>query len=147
LLDEFRINQLGKYRIINQGLNDLHKRAGELIAMARAALAQKQYDKLDAYSRAAWGYEARAYPDVQTTARDVVKGLMFYLALLLPFSFFFERLVIAAPQLRHQIVGFFLIFTGVFILFRFIHPAFDITTSPLVVLLAFVMLALSVLVI
>ena len=58
-----------------------------------------------------------------------------------------ERLVIAAPQLRHQIVGFFGIFIGVFLLFRLIHPAFDITTSPLVVLLAFVMLALSVLVI
>jgi hypothetical protein len=147
VLDEFRINQLEKYRIINQGLNDLHRRAGELIATARQALDGKQYDKVDSYSRAAWGYEARAYPDVQKTARDVVKGLMFYLALLLPFAFFMERLVIAAPQLRHQIVGFFGIFTGVFIIFRFIHPAFDITTSPLVVLLAFVMLALSVLVI
>ena len=34
-----------------------------------------------------------------------------------------------------------------FILFRLIHPAFDITASPLVVLLAFIMLALSVFVI
>ena len=57
------------------------------------------------------------------------------------------RLVIASPQLRHQIVWFFVIFTAVFLIFRLIHPAFDITTSPLVVLLAFVMLALSVLVI
>ncbi len=147
VLNEFRIKQLEKYRIINQGLNDLHKRAGELIATAQKAFEHQQYDQADSYSRAAWGYEARAYPDVQKTARDVVKGLMFYLALLLPFAYFMERLVIAAPQLRHQIVGFFGIFTGVFLLFRFIHPAFDITTSPLVVLLAFVMLALSVLVI
>src|SRR5206468_10501291 len=122
-------------------LNDLHNRSGELIATARQALNEKQYEKLDAYSRAAWGYEARAYPEVQKTSRDVVKGLMFYLALLLPFAFFTERLMIAAPQLRHQIVGFFGIFIGVFLLFRYIHPAFDITTSPLVVLLAFVMLS------
>jgi hypothetical protein len=147
LLDDYRINQLGKYRIINQGLNDLHNRSGELIATAQKALDDKQYDRVDSYSRAAWGYEARAYPDVQKTARDVVKGLMFYLALLLPFAFFVERLMIAAPQLRHQIVGFFGIFIAVFLLFRLIHPAFDITTSPLVVLLAFVMLSLSVLVI
>jgi ABC-type antimicrobial peptide transport system permease subunit len=146
-LDNYRINQLGRYRIINQGLNDLHKRARQLIDTATTALAAKEYDKTDSYSRAAWGYEARAYPDVQSTARDVVKGLMFYLALLLPFAFFAERLVIAAPQLKHQIVGFFGIFIAIFLLFRLIHPAFDITSSPLVVLLAFVMLALSVLVI
>ena len=63
---------------------------------AEKALSEKNYARLDAYSRAAWGYEARAYPDVQKTARDVVKGLMFYLALLLPFAFFTERLVIAS---------------------------------------------------
>ena len=68
---------------------------------------------------------------------------MFYLALLLPFSFFAERLLIASPQLKNQITWVFGIFIGIFIVFRFIHPAFDITMNPMIVLLAFIMLALS----
>lgn len=146
-LDDFRIRQLGKYRIINEGLNTLHARAAELLASAEKALEEKNYARLDADSRAAWGYEARAYPDVQKTAVDVVKGLMFYLALLLPFAFFTERLLIGSPQLKSQIVWFFVIFTLAFLCFRMVHPAFDITMNPLIVLLAFIMLALSVLVI
>jgi hypothetical protein len=146
-LDDFRIKQLGKYRIINEGLNKLHTRTGELIQSAEKALSEKNYSRLDADSRAAWGYEARAYPDVQKTAVDVVKGLMFYLAILLPFAFFTERLVIGSPQLKTQIVWFFAIFILAFLCFRMVHPAFDITMNPLIVLLAFIMLALSVFVI
>jgi len=146
-LDDFRINQLAKYRIINEGLNSLHQRSGELIKSAEKAIQEKNYARLDSDSRGAWGYEARAYPDVQKTARDVVKGVMFYLALLLPFSFFSERLFFAFPKLQQQITGVFGIFIAIFIVFRYIHPAFDITMNPLIVLLAFIMLALSTLVI
>jgi ABC-type antimicrobial peptide transport system permease subunit len=146
-LDDFRIKQLAKYRIINEGLNSLHARSGELIKSAEKAIQEKNYARLDSDSRGAWGYEARAYPDVQKTARDVVKGVMFYLALLLPFSFFSERLFFAFPKLQQQITGVFGIFIAIFIVFRYIHPAFDITMNPLIVLLAFIMLALSTLVI
>jgi hypothetical protein len=146
-LDDFRIRQLGKYRIINEGINNLHIHAGKLIQSSRKALEERNYSRLDADSRAAWGYEARAYPDVQKTAVDVVKGLMFYLALLLPFAFFTERLLIGAPQLKNQITWLFVIFIIAFLCFRLVHPAFDITMNPMIVLLAFIMLALSVLVI
>lgn len=145
-LDEFRIRRLEKYRIINEGINELHGLAGGEIKLAESALAANQYSTFDAHSRAAWGYEARAYPDVQKTAKDVVNGVLFYLALLLPFAYFCERLFFAFPDLKRQIIGVFGIFLIIFMLFRYFHPAFDITMNPAIVFIAFIMLALSVMV-
>ncbi|HTE20620.1 MAG TPA: ABC transporter permease, partial [Armatimonadota bacterium] len=82
-----------------------------------------------------------------TTARDVVKGVMFYLALLLPFAFFLERLLVGSTDLKSQLLWLFGIFVVAFIVMSWIHPAFAITMSPMIVLLAFIMLALSVFVI
>ena len=145
--DDYNAEKLRKYRIINQGLDDLHNSAGALLNKAEEALARRDYAEFDALSRAAWGYEARAYPEVTKTSRDVVKGVMFYLALLLPFAFFMERLMVGSANLKNQISWVFGIFIAVFILISQIHPAFDITATPMIVLLAFIMLALSVLVI
>lgn len=146
-LDEFRIEYLKRFRIINKILNDLHAAAQEELRLAQLALQRKQYDAFSAHARAAWGYEVRAYPNVQKTADDVVKGVIFYLALLIPFAYFCERLLIFASDIRKQIAWTFLCFLIVFLIFSQVHPAFDITMNPFIILLAFIMLALSVLVI
>ena len=147
MLDEFRIKRLRKYRIINEGIDKLHAMGKHEIRMAEKALAAKQYSTFDSHSRAAWGYEARAYPDVQKTAKDVVNGVLFYLALLLPFAYFCERLFFGYSDLKRQLMAAFAIFILIFLAFRFFHPAFDITMNPVIVFIAFTMLALSVLVI
>ncbi|MHB1460579.1 MAG: FtsX-like permease family protein [Armatimonadota bacterium] len=142
-LDEYRMTKLRKFRIINEGLEQLHAMSKKSLDMARVALAAKDYAKFDIYSRAAWGYEARAYPDVQATANDVVRGVIFYMALLLPFAFFMERLFFGFPNLRNQLMAALGIFVVVFLLFSRIHPAFQLVSNLAVVFLAFVMLALS----
>ena len=78
---------------------------------------------------------------------DVVKGVLFYLALMLPFAFFLERLIFAFRNLRAQITRVVLIFAGICLVFSFIHPAFEITNNPWIIPLAFIMVALSALVI
>ena len=145
-LDDFRISRLRRYRIINEGIDKLHAMSKHQIDLAEKALALKQYSTLDSYARAAWGYEARAYPDVQKTAKDVVNGVLFYLALMLPFAYFAERLFFGYSDLKRQIAAAFGIFLLVFVAFRYFHPAFDITMNPVIVFIAFIMLALSVLV-
>lgn len=146
-LNDFRIKRLERFRIINTKINDLHGEAKDYLQRARAALHERRYEEFEALARAAHGYESRAYPDVQKTADDVVKGVVFYLALLLPFAFFAERLLFARPNINHQIREFALIFIGIFLIFSQVHPAFKITMNPVIILLAFVMLALSILVI
>ena len=142
-MDDYRIQRLAKYRIINQGLNKLHADAKAQLKEADTSLAEKDYERFDAHSRAAWGYESRAYPDVQRTAQDVVKGVLFYLWLLLPFSFFMERLVWGFSDLRRQLLAGLSVFICIFVILLKVHPAFEITMNPLIVLLAFIMLALS----
>ena len=62
----------------------LHADAKNYLEKADAALKVKNYEAFDAYSRAAWGYESRAYPNVSKTQQDVVNGVIFYLALMIP---------------------------------------------------------------
>ncbi|MBW3624070.1 MAG: M28 family peptidase, partial [Armatimonadetes bacterium] len=152
-LNDYRIKKLEKHRILNPAIYDPVKNAGLHVQgkreIEKALVAQKamQWDAFDAHSRAAWGFEARAYPDVKNTMNDVVKGVLFYLFLLMPFSYFTERLLIGSKFLKNQIAWTLGIFIGIFMIFRYIHPAFDITMNPMIVLLAFIMLALSLLVI
>lgn len=147
-LDEYRLSALASKGVVNEGLNALHSTAKSYLELAEKAKGSLNYSVFDSYCRAAWGYEARAYPDVTSTAQDVVNGVIFYLFLMLPFAYFAERLFFAFPTLGRQLLAFFGIFLGVFIVFYFVHPAFQIVgQASLVILIAFVMLALSLLVI
>jgi hypothetical protein len=146
-LDDFRMRKLAKYKILDMNADDgvplLHKMAHQAILDSRDARDKKDWEKFDAKSREAWGLESRAYPDVEQTTIDVVQGVLFYLALLMPFAYFGERLMFGFFDLKRQLITASIIFLVIFICFRFVHPAFDITTNPVIVLLAFVMLALS----
>jgi len=117
------------------------------IEAATRARQQKRYSDQVAHARRAMGYLARAYPDVMGTANDVVKGIVFYLFLLLPFSFFVERLLFGFPDVNRRIMGFFGIFVVTFALIAVVHPAFGLKKTLIVIPLGFVILTLSLLVI
>ena len=118
---------------------------GSLVA-AQSALDNQQFDVFYREARRAFGLESRAYPDVEATSQDVLKGIIFYLALLLPFAYFVERMLFGYPDVRKQIIGTSLVFLAVFIAIRFVHPAFELALTPFIILLAFVILALTVVV-
>ncbi|NPV47988.1 MAG: M28 family peptidase [Armatimonadetes bacterium] len=146
-LDDARIKGLEKHGIKNFRVQKAHEMAREYLEKASDLLRDRIYDQFLTASRSAWSFESRAYPEVRTTANDVIKGVLFYLAMLMPFAFFAERLLIAAPDIKWQIVGFFGIFMGVFLLIALVHPAFSITFTPVIILLAFIILALTIIVI
>jgi hypothetical protein len=75
-----------------------------------------------------------------------LKGIIFYLALLLPFSYFLERLLFGFPDIRKQIIGTSILFLIVFLGIRMVHPAFELALTPFIILLAFIILALTVIV-
>ncbi|MFO8082003.1 MAG: FtsX-like permease family protein [Armatimonadota bacterium] len=146
-IDEFRIQRLERHGIANQRVVDLHETARASLDVAKEALKERRYDEAIAAARHAWGYESRAYPDVQDTAEDVVKGVLFYLAILLPFAYFGERLFVHARTIIGEIIGVVAVFTIVFLMLALVHPAFALTTSPPIILLAFIVMALAVMVI
>ncbi len=146
-IDEYRMSRLAARGITNARLDSLHKLAGESLALAEQYIRERSYDKGISAARHAWGYESRAYPDVQKTSLDVVKGVLFYLALLLPFAYFGERLLLGARTVIGTIIGTVGVFIVVFLALAAVHPAFKLTANPPIILLAFIIMALAVMVI
>ncbi len=147
LLDETRMIDMSRHGITNQRVTNSHAKALEYLNLAQQYLRERNYDEFFTAARTAWSYESRAYPDVRKTADDVVKGVLFYLALLMPFAVFAERLFIGAREIKGQIIGTVAFFIGIFILIALVHPAFAITFTPMIILLAFIILALTVVVV
>ncbi len=142
-----RLAKFQKYRIIGKGVKETQAQAEEEIRLADEAYANLDWAEAERHARAAWGYALRAHPTIMTTANDVVNGVVFYLFLLVPFSYFLERLLVGNQLLTKQLlwaVGFFI---GSFILLRLIHPAFEIVSNPTMIFVAFVMGALSLIVV
>ncbi|HID95037.1 MAG TPA: FtsX-like permease family protein [Candidatus Latescibacteria bacterium] len=143
VVDDVRLKTLAKYAVKNERIEELHNGAKIALEEARKHLRELQYDKFIASVRKGWGLESRGYPDVKQTANDTVRGIIFYFALLLPFSFFLERLLFGFTDIIRRILGFAGIFVVVFIILQFVHPAFKLSSSAYVIFLAFVTLALS----
>ena len=144
-LDESRMRELKSFAIENQRLNDLHERARTELEEAERALEEKRWSAFMRHTRAAFGLESRAYPDVKSTQNDVVQGIIFFMALVIPCAFFTERLVFSAATIKNQIIGFAGIFVAIWVVLWLVHPAFQLS-NPFVILLAFVIIALAVLV-
>ncbi|NOZ63483.1 MAG: FtsX-like permease family protein [Caldiserica bacterium] len=146
-LDDFRIKNLIKYGISNRRLENLHKWAWESFKKAEEALKNRLWDRFMKFSRQALAVESRAYPDVKATSNDVIKGIIFYLAILLPFAYFAERLFFGFPDIKKQLGGVFGIFLFIYWIMRMVHPAFRLANTPEVILLSFILLSLSVIVV
>ena len=146
ILDRFRSDNFEKFGIRNERLKELQKESISLLKKADAAKKEKNWFQFLKFSRQSQAIESRAYPDVKGTANDVVKGLIFYFMLLLPFAFFGERLIFGFPKLEKRIAGTAGIFITVYLIMRLVHPAFKLTSAPEVILLSFVVLALSLIV-
>jgi hypothetical protein len=92
----------------------------------------------------AWANEARVYNAAQDMARDVVRAAIFLLMLCVPFAFCMERLLIGTPNVYKQIAGFGGIFAVMTAALWSFHPAFKISSSPLIIVLAFAIIIMSI---
>jgi len=145
-LNELRIGNLKRHGIVNHFMEDLHAAAGEHLATAKRAMEKLDWRPAVAEARAAWGLAARVYPDVETMAKDVVTSAMLFLALLIPFAFLAERLLLAFPDVTRQVGGVAAVFLAMFAALRAVHPAFQIALTPVMILVAFILIALSLIV-
>ena len=146
VLNELRLRLMTRQNIINLRADARHQAARDELLAARRDLRDRRYDRYLTHLRQAWGLVLRNYSDVRYTMADTVKGVVFYFALLLPFCFFMERLLFAFPDIRKRIVANAGIFLVVFLILRFVHPAFGLSRQPYVILLAFVMLIMALIV-
>ena len=146
-LNRARLMKLADHGVTNARAAELHEESTQALRAAREALENRRYDAFAARSREAWGYEARAYPDVRYAADDTVDGIVFYFMLLVPFCFFLERLFFGFTDIRKRLLAVGAIFAAVFMLLQNVHPAFQLSLTPYMVFLAFIILALALIII
>ncbi|WP_243544599.1 FtsX-like permease family protein [Pseudodesulfovibrio tunisiensis] len=143
---EPRISSLEERGIINDRIRELRRLGRDDLERAEAFRSARIWDEFLEASRASLAKASRVYGDVDKTQRDVLIGVLFYVALFVPFAYCMERLFFSFVDIKKRIAAF-LGFLGLIIgVVYMVHPAFQLTYSPMVVILAFFILALSLLV-
>lgn len=145
LLDP-RIDNLEDKGIVNDRIRTLRKLGGEDLRRAEQFKEKREWDKFIEAARASLAKASRVYNDVDKTQKDVLVGVLFYVALFVPFAYCMERLFFSFVDIKKRIVAFLGFLVGIIGVIYAVHPAFQLTYSPLVVILAFFILALSLLV-
>lgn len=141
-----RVDNLERHSIVNQRIRGLLEGAKNHLRLARADKENLQHSGADQHARSSLSLIARVYNDVERTQQDVLSGVLFYIALFVPFAYCLERLLFAHVSIHKRIVSFLGILVVFVAIIYGVHPAFQLTYSPLVVVLAFFILGLSALV-
>lgn len=141
-----RIKSLETHGIYDEKIRTLQDQGLAALSLAEKSLGQHIYDRFDAAARRAWGLATRVYDQVDQTQKDVLFGVLFYIALFVPFAFCLERLLFAAITIHRRILAFCAILVTLIAIIYQVHPAFQLAYSPLVVVLAFFIIGLSALV-
>ncbi len=148
-IDDLRLSKYAKAGVRSDLIDGLHKQAGEQIKQASELAKSDKADGQAVVTNAngAWANEARVYSAAQEMANDVIHAAIFLLLLLVPFSFCMERLIFGTPNVYKQIGGIAAIFAVMTAALWSFHPAFKISSSPLIIILAFAIIFMSLVVI
>lgn len=141
-----RIANLEKHGIFNEKIRELQQKGTAALQQAELALESKSYDRYFEEASKSWALASRAYNQVEKTQKDVLFGVLFYIALFVPFAFCAERFVFSYADIHKRIVAFCAILILLIVVIYHVHPAFDLAYSPTVVILAFFIMVLSLIV-
>lgn len=139
-----RLSNLRSHGIINRYLETLYETSSQDLKDAEQGLILQKYDRFWGHTVSAWGKLNVIYAEVESTQRDVLTGVMFFIALFVPFAYCLERYLFCFRNIYQQLVAFFVILLMTIFTIRALHPAFQLTYSPMVVIIAFFIVGLSV---
>ncbi|MGD8723118.1 MAG: M28 family peptidase [Desulfobacterales bacterium] len=143
---EPRISNLERRGIFNERIRDLQRVGLTALKTAESAYENKLYDQASEAAMRSWALASRVYDDVEKTQKDVLYGVLFYIALFVPFAFCMERLLFCYANIYKRIIAFLGILILLIAIIYNVHPAFRLTYSPMVVILAFFIMGLSLMV-
>ncbi|MCX5769020.1 MAG: ABC transporter permease, partial [Candidatus Hydrogenedentes bacterium] len=136
-----RLALQNEYAMADSRVNQYHEKAIELLNSSRRE--NKSYHDAQLESRDAVTYCELNHPVLRESVSEAVLGILWYLGLLVPFCFFFEKLVFGFSDVRKQLLVHGLTFLVVFGLLRLLHPAFEMVQSSLMILLGFIIILIS----
>jgi len=99
-----RIANLEKRGIFNERIRNLQQAGKKDLNSAESALQMKQYGRFFEATASSWALAARVYDDVEKTQKDVLYGVLFYIALFVPFAFCLERLLFSYSNIYKRII-------------------------------------------
>lgn len=147
LIDFWRLRQLENAGITVPAIRAIHEETSALLKKSKDAYENNEGALSINYARKALANEIRAYHAIQSQSDDVTRGVIFLLILLVPFSVAMERLLFASVKINNQIILSLAIFAIMLGILWSFHPGFRISSQPLVILIAFLILILSIAVI
>ncbi|MCA9425851.1 MAG: M28 family peptidase, partial [Candidatus Omnitrophica bacterium] len=145
-LNEARLEEMQSGGIESKKAERFQANAEKEVARAESALSSNRYGEFKAQLERGWGYAGKVYREIFSQISSLMTGILFYLFLIAPSAYFLERILFAHRKIGHRVLSIASIFLVGFLLLWVVHPAFRLTQSPAVVLIAFVLIALSTLV-
>ena len=141
-----RMRDLETHGIHDEKIQTLKAEGLAALARAEEAFGSLAYDEGFEQASRSWALADRVYDTVEKTQKDVLFGVLFYIALFVPFAFCLERLLFAYADINKRIVAFLAVLIGLIAVIYNVHPAFQLAYSPMVVILAFFIMGLSLIV-
>ncbi|MBW1989564.1 MAG: peptide ABC transporter permease, partial [Deltaproteobacteria bacterium] len=141
-----RVRNLEDKGIFDRRLRELMDRGETSLARAGEAREAGEFSEFEKQARTSLALASRVYNRVEDIQKDVLFGVLFYIALFVPFAFAAERLLFSFTDIHYRILAFLGILAAVIAVVYHVHPAFGLAYSPLVVILAFFVMGLSALV-
>jgi ABC-type lipoprotein release transport system permease subunit len=141
-----RIENLEKHGIYDDKISKLEERGLSALLNAENSLKTFDYQSFNRSSAMSMALANRVYVQVEKTQKDVLFGVLFYIALFVPFSFCMERFLFNYANIYKRIVAFCTILLLLIVVIYQVHPAFQLAYSPTVIILAFFILGLSLMV-
>jgi cell division protein FtsX len=138
-----RILNLENHGVVDEKIRGLQNEGVAALKLAGASLEKYDYVRFSEASARSWALAARVYDQVEKTQKDVLFGVLFYIALFVPFAFCMERLLFSYSNIYKRLIAFLTILILLIALIYQVHPAFQLAYSPMVVILAFFIIGLS----
>jgi len=138
-----RLARLSARGVVTPEADRFHRAAGEkLEALDRPREPLTGPERLSAVEEA-HGLALRAHSRTKGAVDDLIKAVVIFLALVLPFCFFVMKLLSPFTDVHRQLAVFVAIFVCMTILLFVVHPAFRVATAPYQVIVAFVILGMA----
>jgi FtsX-like permease family/Peptidase family M28 len=141
-----RIKNLENHGIFDDKISQLEERGLTALRQAQKSLKEFDYDTFSSAASESMALANRVYVQVEKTQKDVLFGVLFYIALFVPFAFCMERFLFNYANIYKRIGAFCTILLILITIIYQVHPAFQLAYSPTVVILAFFILGLSLMV-
>lgn len=138
-----RVKNLEEHGIFDQKINDLKNRGIAVLKQSRDNLKDNIYSLFEEQAAESLALAARVYLQVEKTQKDILIGVLFYIALFVPFAFTMERFLFSYANIYKRIAAFIVILLVLISIIYQVHPAFKLAYSPMVVIIAFFIIGLS----